>query len=163
MRALLPATLLLATALLATIGWEMQDAAAPVPRPASARSSSQTVARDFPATDRKDIVQGWVATTLERPLFRENRRPVMMTGDPARAVDEPLRLTGVITGVFGNRAIFLSAENPKPIVAQEGTRVEGFVVRTIQPGLAVLEGAAGNVRTLKPSFAPTERAPRRAQ
>jgi hypothetical protein len=162
MRPILPVTLVLAAALVAVIGWELQGASEPAPGPTSARSSTQSGVRDLQGTDRKDIVQGWVATTLERPLFRENRRPPLTAGDPARALDEPLRLTGVITGAFGNRAIFLSPESAKPIVAQEGARVDGFVVRTIQPGFAVLEGSAGNVRTLKPSFAPSERVPKRA-
>jgi hypothetical protein len=157
MRPILPATLALAAALMGTIAWEMQDSSDPVVGPTASRLATQTAAGDVQGADRKDVVQGWVTTALERPLFRENRRPAKTTGDPARTVDEPLRLTGVITGAFGNRAIFLSADSPKPIVAQEGTLVEGFVVRTIEPGRAILEGSAGNIRILKPSFAQAKR------
>ena len=163
MRPVLPATLVLASALLATIGWEVQDATPSGQAPILARTSAVGSPRTLGDADRKQVTQEWVSTTLARPLFREGRRPAATSGDPARTVDEPLRLTGVMTGPFGNRAIFLSAESPKPIVAREGTVVDGFVVRTIEPGLAVLEGSAGNVRTLKPSFGAGERPSPRAQ
>ena len=162
MRPILPVALVLATALVATIVWEMQDPSGTDAGSTLARAPTQGTVRPLQGGDKKDIVQGWMTTTLERPLFRDNRRPAKVTGDPARTTDEPLRLTGVITGPFGNRAIFLSAESPKPIVVQEGALVDGFVVRTIQPGFAVLEGSAGNVQTLKPSFAPGERTPKRS-
>jgi hypothetical protein len=161
MRPILPAAVVLAASLAAAIVWETRDVSEPVAAPAAARSTAQGGAVSRQGVDRKDVAQGWVSTALERPLFRENRRPVKVSGDPARSVDEPLRLTGVITGPFGNRAIFLSSESPKPIVAEEGARVEGFIVRTIEPGLAVLEGSAGNVRTLKPSFSHGEGSPKR--
>jgi hypothetical protein len=143
---------------IATIGWEVQDGGVPEPVPvAHLPAPARAVREARGGSQAQEVVSGWVATTLERPLFRENRRPLALAADPARAGDEPLRLTGVITGPFGDRAIFLSSDSPKPIIAEKGARVSGFVVRAIEPGLAVLEGAAGSVRTLKPSFAPGDR------
>jgi hypothetical protein len=93
----------------------------------------------------------WMATALERPLFRENRRPAKSIdiGNPA---DGPARLTGVMTGPFGKRAIFTSPNEARPIVVIEGGRVADFVVRSIGPGQAIIE-ADGSMRTLRPAFA----------
>jgi hypothetical protein len=74
--------------------------------------------------------------------------------------DEPLRLTGVITGPFGNRANFRSGESAKPFVAEEKAQLNGFTVRSIEPGKAVIVDTDGAFRTLKPSFGPGEQAQR---
>jgi hypothetical protein len=71
-----------------------------------------------------------------------------------------LRLTGVITGPSGNRAIFMSGKNPQPIVAKEGTHVNDFVVRSIRPDEVVVD-TDGNLRTLKPAFAEEAKTPHR--
>jgi general secretion pathway protein N len=102
-----------------------------------------------------------VATILARPLFRDNRRPV---ADAAAAVasrgDDQARLSGVVTGPFGNLAIFTSAANPKPIVVHVGGRISGAIVRTIEPGRVVVESGSG-VHTLTPVFADAKPARRR--
>ncbi len=157
MSRLLPATLAVAALLLGAIVWELQDVAGPDPGTPSGRSAAVPVARAAPEAEPGDVLQGWVATALERPLFRTDRRPPK-DADVARGGDEPLRLTGVITGPFGNRAIFRSGESAKPIVAEEKAQLNGFTVRSIEPGKAVIVETDGNVRTLKPSFGPGEQA-----
>ena len=109
MSRLLPATLAVAALLLGAIVWELQDVAGPDPGTPSGRSAAVPVARAAPEAEPGDVLQGWVATALERPLFRTDRRPPKGADDVARGGDEPLRLTGVITGPFGNRAIFRRA------------------------------------------------------
>ena len=47
--------------------------------------------------------------------------------------DAPLRLTGIITGPFGNNAIFMAAGDAKPLVVSEGMQVGDFVIRSIDP------------------------------
>jgi len=153
MSRLLPATLAVAALLLGAIVWELQDAAGPDPGTPSGRSAAVPVARAAPEAEPGDVLQGWVATALERPLFRTDRRPPKGADDVARGGDEPLRLTGVITGPFGNRAIFLSSPAAKPLVVKEGARVGDFVVRSIEPRGVVVVEVAGSVRRLKPSFA----------
>ena len=132
MSRLLPATLAVAALLAGAIVWELQDVAGP----------------------------DWVATALERPLFRQDRRPPKGADEVARGGNEPLRLTGVITGPFGNRAIFRSGDSAKPIVAEEKAQLNGFMVRSIEPGKAVIVETDGTVRTLKPSFGAGEQAGR---
>ena len=95
-------------------------------------------------------VASWIGAALERPLFREDRRPAKPVLG-ALQVDAPARLIGVITGPFGKRAIFLPAGNSKPIVVSEGARVSDFQVRSINPGEAIVE-TEGGVRTLRPSL-----------
>ena len=93
-------------------------------------------------------------------MFRTDRRPPKGADEVARGGNEPLRLTGVITGPFGNRAIFRSGESAKPIVAEEKAQLNGFTVRSIEPGKAVIVETDGTVRTLKPSFGAGEQAGR---
>jgi hypothetical protein len=160
MSRLLPATLAVAALLAGAIVWELQDVAGPDPGLPSQRSSAAPVARAASGADESDVMQGWVATALERPLFRQDRRPPKGADEVARGGNEPLRLTGVITGPFGNRAIFRSGDSAKPIVAEEKAQLNGFMVRSIEPGKAVIVETDGTVRTLKPSFGAGEQAQR---
>ena len=70
MSRLLPATLAVAALLLGAIVWELQDVAGPDPGTPSGRSSAVPVARAASDAEPSDVLQGWVATALERPLFR---------------------------------------------------------------------------------------------
>jgi hypothetical protein len=153
--------LVAAVALGGTIYWELRGSMEPgVAAVTSGRSPLIGTVRSAPGLATVDAVQGWVATVLGRPLFREDRRPPKTANDVVMKGDEPTRLTGVITGPFGNRAIFMSGANPQPIVAKEGTRVSDFVVRSIQPDQVIVE-SDGGVRTLKPSFADEAKSPHR--
>lgn len=144
--------LLACAALAATIVWEAQNFSELDLPEAGGRSFTKSVVHTAPGPAARDVAQGWVTTALERPLFRENRRPLPVSGDSASRADEPTRLTGVMTGPFGNRALFLTAGNPKPIVAQEGSHVGDFVVLLIEPGQAVVQSGE-TTRTLQPVFA----------
>jgi hypothetical protein len=75
MSRLLPATLAVAALLLGAIVWELQDVARPDPATPAGRSSAVPVTRAAPEAEPGDVLQGWVATALERPLFRADRRP----------------------------------------------------------------------------------------
>ena len=99
-----------ALALAGTIYWEKRDSARPdIAATTSGRSPLMGTVRAAPGLATIDVVQGWVSTALGRPLFREDRRPTKIANDAVTKVDAPTRLTGVITGAFGNRAIFMSA------------------------------------------------------
>jgi hypothetical protein len=151
MSRILAGALVAATALAGTIYWEVQDPAVPDIAPAPGRSPVSGTVHAAPAPETNEVLQDWVATALARPVFREDRRPARTADAAGPKGDAPARLAGVITGRFGNRAIFMSGGNAKPIVAQEGQRVSDFVVRTIEPGQVVVE-ADGMVRTMKLTF-----------
>jgi hypothetical protein len=161
MSRVLAGALVAAVALSGTIYWEVQDSARPdLAAATSGRSPLMGTVRAAPGLATIDVVQGWVSTALGRPLYREDRRPPKAANNLAVKGDAPARLTGVITGPFGNRAIFMSADSPNPIVAKEGERVSDFVVRSIQPDRVDVE-SGGTVRTMKPSFAEGASPPRR--
>ena len=151
----LPIALIASALLLAMITWEARGFTRPDASEAAMRPPAPVLVLDAPEPDIAGIAQGWVGTALERPLFRENRRPAKASNDPAMKVDEQIRLTGVITGPFGNRAIFSSANSVRPIVAEGGAHVGDFVVVSIEPGRVVVE-SGGDIRTLRPAFTQEE-------
>jgi len=151
----LPIALIASALLLATISWEAGGFTGPVSGEAARRSPVPVLVLDAPGPDIAGAAEGWVGTALERPLFRENRRPAKPSTDPALKIDEQMRLTGVITGPFGNRAIFSSANSVKSIVAEGGAHVGDFVVVSIEPGRVVVE-SGGDRRTLQPVFTQEE-------
>jgi hypothetical protein len=109
--------------------------------------------------ENEEAPQAWAMTMLGRPLFRKDRRPEQPAADHGARTDARARLTGVVIGPFGKRAIFRSGENTKSIVVQEGAQVGDFVIRSIEPGRAVIE-SNGDLQILTPSFA-DGRAPQR--
>jgi hypothetical protein len=161
MSRLLPAALIVAPLLIATIVWEARELPLSNAGSTAVGATAPQARRDATAPESGDDVQGWVATALERPLFREDRRPVRTAGEPARAANGTLRLTGVITGPFGNRAIFQTPDSAKPVVAEEKANLNGFVVRSIVPGKVVVVEPGGTVRNLTPSFGASEQPARR--
>jgi hypothetical protein len=138
-----------AAALAGILAWQVATFAAPVAALRPAHQMPVALATQADATPPS--AGPWVATALDRPLFRENRRPPV-TVDVAGPSVGGVRLAGVITGPFGNRLIFMSSGESKPIVASEGARVGSFVVRSIGQGQATVE-FEGGMRTLRPSFA----------
>jgi hypothetical protein len=150
-RLLLP-SLIVAATLVAIITWETRSAwqsdTDANPQGLNPSGLASTMSKPSPA----DPVDAWVTTSLERPLLRESRRPDKTAVQAQRKGDESPRLAAVITGLFGNRAIFMVPGNAKPVVAKEGSQVSNFVVRSIEPGRVVVESAAG-LTTYKPLFA----------
>lgn len=151
---------LVAAVLAAVIIWELQDSALPEHTETLYSPAPLAVVLADPAGDRLLVAQGWLTTAQERPLFRVDRRPAAAAGDAALKADSAARLTGVLTGPFYNRAIFVATANAKPVVVQEGERVADFVVRSIRPGRVVVVEASGVERTLQPSFAEDQSPPR---
>jgi hypothetical protein len=152
MSRLLAPALVVASALVATICWEArstwQSGEGAIPRHAALSGPAATSAAPIPA----DPVETWATTSLQRPLLRESRRPDKAAVEAERKGDEGPRLAAVMTGQFGNRAIFMMPGIAKPVVVQEGSEVGDFVVRSIEPGRVVVE-SAGGLRTYKPLFA----------
>jgi hypothetical protein len=147
-RLLVPALLVAATFATA-ICLEVRGAVQSGTGDAAARPTPSAMAAAVPPPAQSDPVEAWATTALERPLMREGRRPAKEAGDPQRKGDDVLRLAGVITGPFGNRAIFIVPGATKPVIAKVGAEITDFVVRTIEPGWVVAD-AAGTSRTYRP-------------
>jgi hypothetical protein len=146
------ASLIVAAALVGTIGWEVQSAFqsgdGDIPRHPAPSGLAASMLKPAPP----DPVDAWVTTSLERPLLRETRRPDAVAGGVAQKGDGAARLAAVITGPSGNRAIFMVPGIAKPVVAKEGSQVSTLVVRSIEPGRVVVE-ASGGLSTYRPLFA----------
>ena len=150
-RLLIP-SLIVGAALVATICWEARTIWEPDAGAIPKRSTPSALASALPKQTPVDPVEAWVTTSLERPLLCESRRPDKALAEAQRKGNEAPRLAGVMTGPFGNRAIFIVPGIPRPVVAREGTPVGNFVVRSIEPGRVVVESNVG-LRTYKPLFA----------
>jgi hypothetical protein len=147
----LAGSLIVAVVLVTTICCEAGSYVGWVPGDMPVRSPVAGVQSVAPATDPAEVAQGWVSVALERPLFRANRRPDAALDHVTLRTDASARLAGVITGGFGNRAIFMPAADAKPVIVKAGDRIANLVVRSIEPGRVVVE-SGGGIQTLKPSF-----------
>lgn len=136
-------------ALLATLAWELDGVALPA-RPTAARSLSAPA----PATPASvpDHTPEWVATILARPLFNPDRRPAaqVVTARGAHMPDGLPRLSGIMVGPFGRSAIFIP-EGRKPLVVNEGGRIDAWTIQAIEVGEVRISGPGGT-RTLQPTF-----------
>src|ERR1700722_559262 len=84
MSRILAGALVVASAMAGTIYWEMQGPAGPDLAAATpGRSPLMSAARAAPGPDTNSVMQGWVSTALERPVFREDRRPTKTSEDVA--------------------------------------------------------------------------------
>jgi hypothetical protein len=135
-------------ALAAIIAWEIAgapqaDIKPPPQRPIAAVSQAPT-----PDADR---TREWIATVLARPLFSPDRRPAADTASVAGTALPGLpRLTGILVGPFGRNAIF-AANGRRPIVVQEGARIDAYTVRSIEAAQVRIVGPEG-MRVLYPTF-----------
>lgn len=142
---------LVAGLLAVVIGWELASPAPddtaslvqPVPRPGLAQAPR--------LSDPGDQGAQQAALALARPIFSSERRPTPAGPSTARTGTALPRLTAVLTGPNGRRAIF--ASEPRPIIVTEGGQVGGFTVRSIEPGRVTLIGPGG-MELLQPSFGP---------
>jgi hypothetical protein len=159
MSRILVSSLVTAAALAGVIYWEVQDSAAPELAATAGRIPLTSAVHAAAGPDTGDAMQGWVSTALARPLFREDRRPVKTSEEAGPKGEGTIRLAGVITGESGNRAIFMSGENVKPIVAKAGAHVGDFVIRSIEPGHVVVD-TDGMVRTMNLTFSEAAKTPR---
>jgi hypothetical protein len=138
--------------LMTVVAWEVGAFAPPtrmaLPPPHVAVAMAQ------PATV-PDSTSEWVATILARPLFTPDRRPptdaVIARGD--HMPDGLPRLSGVLVGPFGRRAIF-AGENGKPAAVSEGGHIAAWTVLLIEAGAVQVAGPGGS-RTVRPSFQPS--------
>jgi hypothetical protein len=110
------------------------------------RVSIQQASPDDAATQ----IQGWVATSLARPLFVPDRRIMApLAGATGTIVGLP-RLSGILITANDSRAIFTAASG-KPEVVTKGGRVGRYLVQSISLGGVVLIGPDGR-HVLRPTF-----------
>jgi hypothetical protein len=137
-----------AAALACLLGWEVIAEPEPLPGPVAVQVAVPPARAPDPLESDADSVENFAAAALARPLFRQDRRPPA-ADSPDAAPEEPPRLTGIIIGPNGRRAIF---EDPsgRSKVAAPGDRVGRFTVAAIAPGQVSLTASEGE-RVLRPS------------
>jgi hypothetical protein len=156
MSRIMVSSLIVATALVGIICWEAQSAFQSGDNDTLRRPALSGQTASIPKQAPADPVEAWVTTSLERPLLRESRRPDRASGEAQRVGDDTPRLAGVVTGPFGNRAIFVMPGVVKPVTVKAGAQIGDLMVQSIEPGRVVV--AAGGVsRTYKPLFAERNR------
>ena len=137
---------LLATLLATAIVLELNDAAPPAGSGAEVAPTRQKakVEPRAPAQDHSDRTDTWLATALARPLFSPDRRPTESesNADTGPKLGLP-RLTGVVIGPFGQRAIFAATGAGRPMVLSVGKTLGDYKVEKIDPGSVTVSGPEG--------------------
>ncbi len=132
----------------AAVGGVIVFATQPLPDDVAARPARSTAggvpsARQAPADAVADRLQRWAATSLARPLFNPDRRPVAAVEAGSNASAGLPRLSGIMITEAGRRAIFAATGAGKPQVVVEGDTVGGNLVRSISVEEVVLIGPDG--------------------
>jgi hypothetical protein len=148
--------------LICVLVWELvapePDANDPAPAAAvSATGPLETATakpgKPVPHAFDADALTGVTASITERPLFSPGRRPsrevakAVAAGPTTGALP---RLTGILVGPAGGRAIFAGADG-KSHTAAEGDAIGDFKIRAIDPGAVTVSGSEGD-RVLRPTF-----------
>ena len=111
-------------------------------RPARGAAAGTSADRQAPPDAIADRLRRWAATSLARPLFNADRRPVAAAAG-SNAADALPRLSGIMITQAGRRAIFAATGAGKPQVVVEGDTVGGNLVQSITLGEVVLIGPDG--------------------
>jgi hypothetical protein len=112
-------------------------------RPARSTAGGVPSARPASADAVADRLQRWAATSLARPLFNPDRRPVAVAEAGSNAAAGLPRLSGIMITEAGRRAIFAATGAGKPQVVAEGGTVGGNLVQSITLEEVVLVGPDG--------------------
>ncbi|WP_367161103.1 hypothetical protein ABUE34_14615 (plasmid) [Kozakia baliensis] len=89
-------------------------------------------------------LSAWQGTVLERPLFSQTRRP-----DAAPGAAISLRLTAIVVSNGRRKAIFMTQEGGRGVVADVGTTIGAWRVVSIEKDSVKLQDANG-LRVMKP-------------
>ena len=115
-----------------------------------------------PSVPRSGVkIDDLVAGLLDRPLMDPSRRAHgAEPAAPATGSEVP-RLSGVIIGPDGKRAIFATGSG-RPQVLAEGERVGQTIIKTIMPDEVILAGSEGEqvIRLRHIPIVPNSNAPR---
>jgi len=139
---------LLATVLAAAIVLELDKRAPPagsetgvVPIHQKAKVEPRAAAQD-----PGDGTDKWLTTALARPLFSRDRRPTDAEPDTTGTIGSLPRLTGIVIGPFGQRAIFAATNGGRPTVLAVGKTLGAYRLEKIEPGGVTVSGPEGRVQ-----------------
>ncbi len=127
---------------------------APVSQPPSPTTPETQLAAARP-TQPADAL---VAVILGRPLFEPNRRPVGGATTSGPGAPGLPRIAGIVVSPTSRLVIFAAENGGKPTVVAQGSKLNGFLIKSIEDGAVTVLGPDGS-RVLHPSFDPTARTP----
>lgn len=140
------ALFLLGAALVSVIAWQLATAPdAEPPHPAAVPPAALQPAPGLPASGPalRGTVRDRAETALARPLFRPDRRPAPLAAGPApRPAEDLPRLTALLAGPFGRRAIFAETDGRSTVV-EEGATMGEWTVLSIGAGAVTVAGGEG--------------------
>lgn len=120
----------LATVLAVGIGWQWSGTDMPPADPVVLFPDTPNIKPAVADTGE------WARTALERPLLQPGRRPPV-PGQSVVADSLPPRLTALLSGPFGRRAIF-AVSGGRSLTVHEGADADGWTVLSIsQAGVSV--------------------------
>lgn len=129
------------------------SAVAPVEAAGRVAAAPAPAIGDPAAGERQRAVR--VTEVLARPLFSPNRRPLASVGKTQNGLS---RLTGVVITDGRKLAIFAPASGGRPVVAEEGSHLGVYEIRTITGQGVTVAGPEG-VLMIRPVFDPAEPKP----
>ena len=137
---------LLCAALLGVIVWEVDVGTAVPPAP-------PLIMAPVPERPGRDIGPSGpdprLETILARPLFTPSRRPPVANMPPAALkMPEPglPRLSAILAGPFGRRAIFEFPPGKRAVTVTVGDQIQEYRVQSIDERVVTLTGPAGQRR-----------------
>ena len=131
-----------AAALVGTIVWQLSTGPGTEPL-SSSTAAAPAAARPAPEPPARDAARGWAEAALARPLFQPGRRPAPPAEAAPRPAAEDLpRLTALVSGPFGRRAIFAGMDGRSAVVTA-GSTLNGWTVLSIGVGAVSVAGRDG--------------------
>jgi hypothetical protein len=134
-----------------TIAYEIAHRDAPYVRVSAAPARPSTAGTGGRVAPRRSDIDGSLSDILARPVFSPDRRPI---GPGPRSIVGLSRLTGIV--VMGSRkvAIFAAPSGGKPVIAEEGSRINAYEVKSISDSGVTVVGPEGTT-VMTPLFDPT--------
>ena len=124
--------------------------------PVAPAQTADVASAELPRLETETPALASLRTTLERPLFDDDRRPDLPAdangakpeqAEPARAL--PARLTAVVVSADGQRSVLVEVTGQdQPQLVRKGDQVGGWRVEEIEDEAVVLN--AGGQRTVVP-------------
>ena len=135
-----------------TIAYELLGRdAPPTVLPARTGHPAAVAGTDATAAVARSDIDARVGEILARPVFNPDRRPV---GTGTRSVAGLTRLTGIIVTGSHKVAIFAAEAGGKPVVAEEGSRINAYELKAISNTGVTVVGPTGTI-VMAPLFDPT--------
>jgi general secretion pathway protein N len=143
---------LLAMALAGTIALELTTQNDPPDNQTARHKPPSFTPAPAQATEPRSDIEARVSEILARPVFSPDRRPASAGTATVAGLS---RLTGIVVMGSHKVAIFAGPSGEHPVVAEEGTRVNAYLVKQITDSGVTVIGPTGTM-LMTPVFDPAQ-------